>query len=86
MPAESGTIAAPAAFNTAADAAPAFRPDFWVLKVTAGTSEISFDGIGVHLTLTSTDAAIVLPVSFKKLWARQSGGASSLRWSAMTND
>lgn len=84
MSAASGTVSAPASFATAADAAPSFEPNFWVLKATVGTADISFDGSVVALTLSSTDVALVLPTKASKLWVKQNGGAATLRWSAMT--
>lgn len=84
MSAQSGSIAAPANFNTAPDVALEFLPDTWVLKVTAGTADISFDGKDVHLTLASTDAILPLNTKRTKLWVRQNGGAATLRWSAIT--
>lgn len=84
MPALAGSVTAPANFATNPDALAPFRPDFWVLKVTVGTVDVSFDGQAVHLTLASTDAILVLPTAATRLWVRQNGGAATLRWSAMT--
>jgi hypothetical protein len=84
MPAQSGSITAPASFATTADVTLNYRPDVWVLKAVSGTTDISFDGVNVHLTLTSTDVILPIPVCFTKLWARQNGGASTLRWSALS--
>jgi len=84
MPAQSGTVAAAAAFPTNPDVALDFEPDTWVLKVTVGTADISFDGANVHLTLTSTDSLLPLPTKRKKLWVKQNGGAATLRWSAIS--
>jgi hypothetical protein len=84
MSAASATVVAPAAFATAPDMALEFEPDTLVLKVTAGTADISFDGVGVHLTLTSSDSILAIPVKRKKLWVKQNGGAATLRWSALT--
>lgn len=84
MSAAAGSITAPASFTVNPDVSLEFEPDSLVLKVTAGTADISFDGTNVHLTLASTDSVIVLPKKSKKLWVKQNGGAATLRWSALT--
>lgn len=84
MPAQSGTVTAAASFPTNPDVSLAFEPDTWTLKATAGTADLSFDGVNVHLTLTSTDPILPLPTKLKKLWVKQNGGAATLRWSAIS--
>jgi len=84
MSADSGTVAAPANFAAAPDVSLGFEPDTYVLKATAGTADISFDGVNVHLTLSSGDVILAIPTKRKKLWVKQNGGAASLRWSAFT--
>lgn len=84
MAAQGGTIAAPAAYNTNPDVALGFEPNTWVLKATAGTVVVSFDGKEDHVTLASAEANLPLTTKFTKLWVKQSGGAATLRWSALT--
>ena len=84
MSTASGTIVAPVSFNTTADAIPGFEPVGWTLKATVGTVDVSYDGVNVAVTLTTTDSILVFPVRNAKLWVRQNGGAATLRWSAFT--
>jgi len=84
MPALAGVATAPASFATTPDVSLQFEPNTWVLKCTAGTVDISFDGKEVHLTLSSTDAILPINTLRKKLWTKQNGGAATLRWSALS--
>jgi hypothetical protein len=84
MSAAAGSVVAPATFDVAPNVLLDFEPDSLVLKTTAGTADISFDGVNVHLTLAIADSIVVVPSKRKKLWVRQNGGAATLRWSALT--
>jgi hypothetical protein len=84
MAASSGTVTAAAAFPATADVTLPFTPEIYVLKVTVGTADISFDGTNSHLTLATGDTLISLPLRFNRMWVRQNGGAATLRWSAFT--
>jgi hypothetical protein len=78
-------VVAPASFTPLTpDVSLEFEPDTLVLKATAGTADISFDGVNVHLTLATTDSILPIPSKRKKMWVRQNGGAATLRWSALT--
>jgi len=84
MAAQSGTVASPAAYTTDPQVSLGFEPNTLVLKTTSGTSVVSFDGVNDHLTLANTDPMISLFTKFKKIWFKQSGGASNINWSAIT--
>lgn len=84
MAAQGGSVVAPASYNTNPDVALAFEPNTWVLKASAGTVVVSFDGVNDHVTLASAEANLPLSTKFTKLWVKQSGGAATLRWSALT--
>lgn len=84
MSAAAGSVVAPATFDVAPNVSLEFEPDSLVLKATAGTADISFDGTNVHLTLATADSIVVVPSKRKKLWVKQNGGAATLRWSALT--
>lgn len=84
MPAQGGSVAAAASYATLPDVALAFEPDHLILKVASGTCDISFDGTNTFFTLATADAAIVLHTKLKNIWFRQNGGASTIRWGAIT--
>ena len=84
MAAESGSIAAPASYPTNPQVDLSFEPNTWVLKATVGSCAVSFDGQNDHLILNNPNVDLPLTTKFKKLWVKQSGGAATLRWSALT--
>jgi len=78
----------PAAYAapTAPDLDLGFQPDQFVFRSDSGNFIFSFDGVEDHGLVKATDTyPLVIWTKQRKLWVKQSGGASAARLAAYTS-
>jgi len=85
MPEFMTTVVAPATYNTAPDISLSFQPDQFVFRADSGDFLLSFDGVNDHGLVKAADLVpLYVFCKNKKVWFKQSGGASTARTMCFT--